>query len=95
MSSPTAAPTMISNRPIRRCSSSAIRPPIPAAAEIAVRKPMAMQNSRSVLHHPAIRSVAMTAVAQPLRMLSVAAAMAVVGPGARSEGTTTGVGRGM
>jgi hypothetical protein len=39
--------------------------------------------------------VAMTAVAHPLRMLSTAVAMAVVGPGARSGGTATGMGRGM
>ena len=95
MSSPMAAPTAINNRPSRRRSSSAISPPIPAAAEMAVRKPMAMQNNRSVLHHPAIRSVAITAVAQPDRMLAVAAAMAVPGPGGRREGTATGTGRGM
>ncbi len=37
-----------------------------------------MQNSRSVFHQPAIRSVATTDVAQPLTMLTALAATAVL-----------------
>ena len=42
---------------------------------------MATQNSGSVRHHPAISEVAMTAVAQPLKMQAVAVAQAANGPG--------------
>jgi hypothetical protein len=71
-------------------------PPIVAAAEIAVRKPIATQNSRSVRHHPVIRSVAMTAVAHPDRTPRTAAAIAPRGsrPGA-AGGISSGRGRGM
>jgi hypothetical protein len=65
-----------------------------AAAETADRKPMAMQNNWSVCHQPEINDVAMTAVAQPLMMLPVAAAQAAAGDG-RAMPTATGVGRGM
>ena len=54
------APTTISTRPIRRRSSSAISPPMVAAADTAVRNPIATQNNRSVRHQPAISDVAMT-----------------------------------
>ena len=65
-----------------------------AAAETAVRKPTATQNNGSVLHQPVIRSVAMTAVAQPLRMLTTAVAEAAFRAGARcADGT--GLARGM
>jgi len=36
-----------------------------AAADTAVRNPIATQNNSSVRHHPAINEVAMTAVAHP------------------------------
>lgn len=44
-----------------------------------------MQNSRSDRHHPAIRSVATTEVAQPLTMATAQAATAV-----RSLGSSAG-----
>ncbi len=68
-----------------------------AAADTAVRKPMATQNSRSDRHQPVIRSVAMTAVAQPDRMLAMAVAMAAVGLACFERGvpTATGLARGM
>ncbi|MDT7754759.1 MAG: hypothetical protein QOH27_657 [Mycobacterium sp.] len=69
----------MSTRPIRRRSSSAIRPPMVAAADTAVRNPIATQNNWSVRHHPAINEVAMTAVAQPLMMLTAAVADAARG----------------
>jgi hypothetical protein len=52
-----------------------------AAADTADRKPIAMQNNWSVRHHPVINDVAITAVAQPLRMLTAAAAEAAAGEG--------------
>ena len=52
-----------------------------AAADTAVRKPIAMQNNSSVRHQPVISDVAMTAVAQPLMMLTVAVADAAAGEG--------------
>jgi hypothetical protein len=54
-----------------------------------VRKPTARQKSRSVLHHPVMRSVETTPVAQPLIMLTVPAAIAV-----RPVGRLTTPGRG-
>jgi hypothetical protein len=51
-----------------------------AAADTAVRKPIAMQNNSSVLHQPLMSDVAMTAVAQPLTMLTAAVADAANGP---------------
>src|SRR6202012_4227296 len=59
-------------------SSSRITPEIVARANTSARNPTATQNSRSDLHQPAIRSVATTEVAQPLMMLTAAAATAVV-----------------
>jgi hypothetical protein len=58
---------------------------------------MATQNNSSVRHQPEISDVAMTAVAQPLTMLTAAVIDAAVGlrrcpPG---DPTATGVGRGM
>ena len=93
----TTDPTTISSLPIRRRSSNAMTPPIVAAAEIAARKPTATQNSRSVPHHPAIRSVAITAVAHPARMLTTAVAIAGFGSaaGIREGPTATGFARGM
>ena len=52
-----------------------------AAADTAVRKPIATQNNSSVRHQPVINDVAMTAVAQPLMMLTVAVADAATGLG--------------
>ena len=81
---------------MRRCNSSAIRPAIVAPADTAVRKPIATQNNASVRHQPAINDVAMTAVAQPLTMLTVAVIAAATGLGrALPDPTATGVGRGM
>ena len=77
--SATTSPTTISSRPMRRRSSSEISPPMVAAAETADRKPIAMQNNSSVRHQSVISDVAITAVAQPLRMLTVAAAAAAAG----------------
>jgi hypothetical protein len=96
ISSATVAPTTISSLPIRRRSSSAISPPMRAEADTAVRKPMATQNSRSDRHQPVIRSVAITAVAQPDRMLATAVAMAAPGlaRGERGLPTATGLARG-
>jgi hypothetical protein len=89
-------PTTISSRPIRRRSNSRTSPPMIAAAVIALRNPTATQNSRSVRHHPVIRSVAMTAVAQPLTMLTTAAATAVRGSASPAcFGMAVGRGRGM
>ena len=51
------------------------------AANTSARKPTATQNNRSVSHHPVIRSVATTEVAQPLSMAMTQAAIAVVPPG--------------
>ena len=88
----------MSSRPIRRRSSSTIRPAMVAPADTAVRKPIATQNNASVRHHPAINDVAMTAVAQPLMMLTVAVIDAAVGLGRGLRGRSdcaTGVGRGM
>ena len=68
-----------------------------AAADTAVRKPIATQNNRSDRHQPVIRSVAMTAVAQPLRMLTMAVAIAAVriGPGRPRWPHGAGLARGM
>ena len=68
-----------------------------AAEDTAVRNPMATQNSRSDRHQPVIRSVAMTAVAQPERMHAIAVAMAALGfaRAARGTPTVTGLARGM
>ena len=97
ISSATTAPTTISSLLIRRRNSSPIRPVMLAAADTAVRKPIATQNNRSDRHQPVIRSVAMTAVAQPLRMLTIAVAIAVCGLGraAFDGATAAGVARGM
>ena len=58
---------------------------------------MATQNSRSDRHQPVIRSVAMTAVDQPVRMLAMAVAMAAAGLACADRGapTTAGLARGM
>ncbi len=58
---------------------------------------MATQNNSSVRHQPAINDVAMTAVAQPLMMLTAAVTDAATGLGRCPPGepTATGVGRGM
>jgi len=58
---------------------------------------MATQNSRSERHQPVIRSVAMTAVAQPDKILAMAVAMAALGLARAERGvpTTTGLARGM
>ena len=68
-----------------------------AAADTAVRKPTATQNSRSDCHHPVIRSVAMTAVAQPDTMLTMAAVIAIPGLAAADRvcPTAAGLARGM
>src|SRR6201996_4871654 len=58
-------------------SSSRITPEIVAAEKTNARNATATQNSRSECHQPAIRSVATTDVAQPLTMLTAAAATAV------------------
>lgn len=50
-------------------------------ANTSAKNPTAIQNSRSVCHHPAIKSVATTDVAQPLTMLTAAVATAVRGLG--------------
>jgi hypothetical protein len=52
-------------------------PAIVVVANSSVRKPTARQNNRSVPHHPVMRSVETTPVAQPLIMLTVLAAIAV------------------
>src|SRR6201998_3637490 len=62
-----------------------ITPETVVIANTRARKATAMQNRRSVLHHPAIRSVATTDVAQPLTMLTAQAATSV-GPLASSPG---------
>ena len=85
----------MSSRAIRRRSSSAIRPLISAAVETNVRNPTATQNSRSDVHQPVIRSVAMTAVAHPLRIAATAVATAGFGPGAGRPLIATGLARGM
>ncbi len=92
----TTDPTTIRSRPILRRSSNAITPPIVPAAEIAARKPTAMQNNRSVPHQPVIRFVAMTAVAHPDRMLTMEVTIAGFGSaeGARDGPTATGCARG-
>ena len=71
-------------------------PAMVAAAEIVVRKPTATQNNGSVDHQPAIRSVAMTAVAHPETMLATEVAIAEVGLArARRDGPTAiGLARG-
>jgi hypothetical protein len=81
---------------MRRRNSSAIRPAIVAPADTAVRKPIATQNNSSVRHQPEINDVAMTAVAQPLMMLTAAVTDAATGLGrdARADPTATGMGRG-
>ena len=96
MSSAMTAPTTTSSRPLRRRSSSAITPVMVAAAEMVVRKPTATQNNGSVDHQPAIRSVAMTAVAHPETMLATEVAIAEVGLArARRDGPTAiGLARG-
>ena len=66
-----------------------------AAAETTVKNPTATQNNRSDAHQPVIRSVAMTAVAQPLRIANTAVATAVFGAGARRPRIATGLARGM
>ena len=70
---------------------------IGAAADTDVRNPMAIQNSASVRHHPAISEVAMIAVAQPLMMLTAAVAAAAAGLGGRAPRArkNRGVARGM
>ena len=50
-------------------------------ANTEARKPTAAQNNRSVSHHPVIRLVATTEVAQPLSMAMTQAATAVVPAG--------------
>ena len=96
ISSATTAPTMISRRLARRRSSSPISPAMRAAAEMAVRNATATQNNMSDSHQPVIRSVAMTAVAQPLRMLRMAVAIEVRGSGQGFLGVTAaGLARGM
>ncbi|MDT5078919.1 MAG: hypothetical protein QOJ80_3556 [Mycobacterium sp.] len=87
----TMAPTTISTRPIRPRNRSVIKPPMVAAADTVARNPIATQNSWSVRHHPDINEVAMTAVAQPLMMLTAAVADAAQGLGratARADGRT-------
>ncbi len=54
-----------------------ITPETVVSAKTRARNATAMQNSRSDLHQPAIRSVATTEVAQPLTMLTAQAATAV------------------
>src|SRR5258707_6907291 len=54
-----------------------IRPVTVAIAKTSARNPTATQNSRSLRHQPAIRSVATTDVVQPLTMLTAQAATAV------------------
>src|SRR5580704_13852070 len=54
-----------------------ITPETVVIANTRARNATAMQNRRSVLHHPAIRSVATTDVAQPLTMLTAHAAVSV------------------
>src|SRR6478752_7530682 len=56
-------------------------PEMVPAANTSARKPTATQNNRSVSHHPVIRLVAITAVAQPLSMAITHAAIAVAPPG--------------
>lgn len=77
-------------------SSNAITPAIVPAAEIAVRNPTATQNNGSVPHHPVIKSVPMTAVAHPDRMLTMAVTMAGFGSAVRVRDipTATGFARG-
>ena len=78
MSSAMTAPTAISSRAVRRRRSRAITPLMEAAAETAARNPTATQKRGSVAHHPVIRSVAITPLAQPDRMLSTAVAIAAL-----------------
>src|SRR6202012_5982854 len=59
-------------------SSSRITPAIVARGNTSARNATATQTSRSGSHQPAIGSVAPTEVAQPLMMLTAAAATAVV-----------------
>jgi hypothetical protein len=68
-----------------------------APADTAVRKPIATQNNSSVRHQPEIKDVAMTAVAQPLMMLTAAVIDAALGLARDTPAgpTATGVGRGM
>ena len=82
---------------MRLRSSNEMRPPMVAAADTAVRNPIPTQNNSSVRHHPEISDVAMTAVAQPLTMLTAAVADAADGfgrPAAAGAGAT-GCARGM
>src|SRR5271166_471331 len=60
-----------------RCCSNRITTEMVVIANTSARKATATQNRRSVLHHPAIRSVATTDVAHPLTMLTALAATAV------------------
>ena len=83
INNPITDPTTMSSRAIRRRSSSAIRPLIRAAVETNVRNPTATQNNRSDVHQPVIRSVAMTAVAHPLRIAATAVATAGLRGGRR------------
>src|SRR5690349_14676679 len=53
-----------------------ITPEMVAIAKTSARKPTAMQNSRSLRHHPAMRSVATTDVVHPLTMPTTHAATA-------------------
>ena len=66
-----------------------------AAADTTVRKPTATQNKRSDAHQPVIKSVAITAVAQPLTIAATAVAAAAFGPGALRPLIDTGLARGM
>src|ERR1700753_3875503 len=54
-----------------------ITPEIVVDANTRARNATAIQNNRSVFHHPAIKSVATTDVAHPLTMLTAQAATAV------------------
>jgi hypothetical protein len=65
-----------------------ITPELVVLANTRARNATAMQNRRSVFHHPAIKSVATTDVAHPLTMLTAEAATAV-----RSLGSTVGAPR--
>src|ERR1700722_19285242 len=70
-----------------------ITPEIVASANTRARNATSTQNRRSDRHQPAIRSVATTEVAQPLTMLTAAAATAVVRLGS-PKGACVGPGSG-